>query len=197
MQVNITEDIRLRILQKDEEGLRLLYQHFGHTLYGIAFRMLNNHAYAEDALQKCFLKVWNGMDQFDPARSTLFTWMARIIRNVVIDMKRLRSYQLEAQSETIDPHVHANKKVAHINTARIDTSELLDGLEEKYAFVLEHLYLKGYSQSELSEAFDIPLGTIKTRVKKALDILKEKLNKEKGSFLGFSLIFIVTLLIIL
>lgn len=196
MPLSLNENITARVLDRDEEGLRLLYKHYGHTLYGIAYRVLNNEAHAEDAMQKGFLKIWNGMEQFDASKSTLFTWMSRIIKNAAIDIKRLKSFQLEAQSETMDPLVHASSKATHINTASIDASELLEGLDEKYAFVLEHLYLKGYSQSELSEAFDIPLGTIKTRVKKALDILRTKLKHEKKTFLGLFLALVVLLLII-
>ena len=69
---------------------------------------------------------------------------------------------------------------------------LLDGMDEKYSVVLDYLYLQGYSQRELAEKIDLPLGTIKTRCKKAIDILREKLQNENNLLLGgFILIILI------
>jgi len=180
-------------MDRDEAGLTLLYKHYSAALYGISARVLNNNAFAEDALQKSFLKIWNNIEQYDSSKATFFTWMASIVRNTSIDIKRLKSFQIENESETLDATVH-NAESTFINTDKIDTKDIIDGLDEKYAIVLEYLYLRGYSQSELAEELNIPLGTIKTRVKKGINILREKLDKEKGLFIG---VFFVILLIIL
>ena len=183
------------MMARDEAGLRLLYRHYSDALYGIALRVLrHNEAHAEDALQKSFLKIWNGINQFDDKKSTLFTWMSRITKNTAIDISRLKTFQAEEKSETIDPNVH-NSEVTTINTESIDSSGLLKGLDEKYSFVLEHLYLKGYTQKELSDEFDIPIGTIKTRVKKAIDILRSRLKHEKATFLGLFILIALLILI--
>lgn len=183
----------MMISARNETGLSLLYSNYSDSLYGIAFRVLNRHSFAEDAIQQSFLKIWNNIDQYDPNKSTLFTWMVRIVKNTSIDIRRLKSFQNEEKSETLDVHVHTTER-SHIDTDGIDTKAMIEGLDEKYAFVLEHLYLKGYTQRELSEEFDMPIGTIKTRVKKGIEILRSKLDKEKKFFLGF---FTLTLFIIL
>lgn len=171
-------DIHKRLLARDESGISLLYENYADALYGMAYRVLNNEAFAEDAIQQSFLKIWNNVAQYDESKSTLFTWMAQIVRNTAIDIRRLKSFEKEEKSISFDTTVH-NTETDTQNTERIDTTRLIEGLDEKYAFVLEHLYLKGYSQSELSKEFDIPLGTIKTRVKKGIEILREKLADEK------------------
>jgi RNA polymerase sigma-70 factor (ECF subfamily) len=120
--------------------------------------------------------------------------MARIVQNTSIDIRRLKSFQVEEKSDSFDTNVHTIEKV-FIDTNGIDTKKLIEGLDEKYAFVLEHLYLKGYSQSELADEFDIPIGTIKTRIKKGIQILRTQLDKEKKFILGIFLITLITIIV--
>lgn len=176
--MSIEQDIVHLLKSKNESGLRLLYGNYSEALYGIAYRTLGHQAFAEDALQKSFLKIWNGIDQYDNEKSTLFTWMARIVRNSALDIKRLKSFQKEEKSESINLNVH-NIKTESIDTDKEDIRVMISGMDEKYAFVLEYLYLKGFTQSELSKEFDIPLGTIKTRVRQAILILREKYKGEE------------------
>ena len=193
--MTIDKEILSKILARDESGISLLYKHYSSSLFGIASRVLNNNAFAEDALQKAFLKIWNNIEKYDSDKSTLFTWMASIVRNTAIDIKRLKSFQIENKSETFDTTVH-NSGSTFIDTASIDTQKMIDGLDDKYAIVLDYLYLRGYSQRELSDELDIPIGTIKTRVKKGINVLREKLDKEKGLFIG-ALLFILLIIVIL
>jgi RNA polymerase sigma-70 factor (ECF subfamily) len=153
---------------------------------------LGNSGDAEDALQKSFLKIWNSIDQYEEEKASFYTWIAQIVRNTSIDVKRLKSFEFQEKTDSLDTHVHKGEAVVD-NLEGLDTSSLLSSLDEKYAFVLEYLYLRGYSQRELSTEFDIPLGTIKTRVKKGLDILRGSLTKERAYFLGVLLLLIYLL----
>jgi len=188
----LDQEIYIKLLGRDEAGISLLYDNYADALNGIAYRILRNESFAEDAVQKSFLKIWNGIEQYDPEKSTLFTWMAQIVRNTAIDTRRLVSFQKEEKSETYDARVH-NTETTSTSSDSLDSTTLISGLDEKYAFVLEHLYLKGYTQSELSKEYGIPLGTIKSRVKKGIDILRTKLDKEKKYFIG---LFLMVLIII-
>lgn len=194
--MSINQEIIAKIKARHEDGLRLLYANYSDVLFGMAHRILNNEAFAEDALQQSFLKIWNNIDKYDSSKSTLFTWMAKIVKNTSIDISRLKSFQKEVKTETIDPIVHKTEN-EFIDTDKIDVNSLLDGMDEKYKVVLEFLYLKGYSQSELSEKLEMPLGTIKTRSKKAIDILREKLKKENKLFYGGVLVFIIIVKLLL
>ena len=189
------EEILTYIRARDEKGLRLLYQHYSGSLYGMALRILQQEEYAEEALQNTFLKVWNHIDQYNDDRSTLFTWMANILKNSCIDIKRLQSFQKQSKTDSLQIHVHDNRTSA-INSSNLDVQQLLIGMDEKYQQVLEYLYIQGYSQSELSQELDLPIGTIKTRVKKAMELLREKLKHEKTLFitvLPFAIIVIKSL----
>lgn len=186
------QEIIMHLRQGQQQGLSMLYTHYSSTLYGIAVRVLGNSADAEDALQKSFLKIWNSIDQYEEEKASFYTWIAQIVRNTSIDIKRLKSFEFQQKTDSLDPHVHKGEAVVD-SLEGLDTSSLLSSLDEKYAFVLEYLYLRGYSQRELSTEFDIPLGTIKTRVKKGLDILRGSLTKEKAYFLGVLLLLIYLL----
>ncbi len=182
---------------KDEQGLRLLYKHYSNSLFGISFRVLNNEAFAEDALQQSFLKIWNNIDQYDSDKSILFTWMSNIVRNTAIDIKRLKSFAKESKTISIEPNVYKGEAISD-DHSKIDIDYLLSKVDEKYSVILEHLYLKGYSQSELAEKLDLPIGTIKTRVKKAIDLLRDHLRGEKKTFFGmFFLGTFINILILL
>lgn len=193
--MNTTQEIINLIKQQDEKGLRLLYKHYSDALFGIAFRVLQHEAFAEDALQKSYLKIWNSIHQYDADKSILFTWMSNIVRNTAIDIKRLKSFEKESKTDTIDANVYKSGSTETENS-KLDVDYLLTKVEEKYAIVLDHLYLKGYSQSELAEKLDLPLGTIKTRVKKAIDLLRDHLSNEKSLFAGFFVCLVFFIIII-
>jgi len=194
--LTINQEIISKIKGRQEDGLRLLYANYSDVLFGMAFRILNSEPFAEDALQQSFMKIWSSIDSFDSKKSTLFTWMAKIVKNTAIDISRLKSFQKETKTETIDPIVHKTD-TEYIDTDKIDVKSLLDGIDEKYSIVLDYLYLQGYSQSELSKKLDLPLGTIKTRSKKAIDLLREKLKKENKLFFGGVIILIIIVKLLL
>lgn len=175
--MELPQKIITHLKNREEVGLTLLYDHYSPALYGIAFRILGRKSFAEDALQQTFLKIWNDIDTYDADKASLFTWMYRIVRNTSIDIKRLKSFEKESKTETIDVSVH-NLGASYVDSNSIDVDTVMDGLEDKYKFVIDHLYLKGYSQSELSDEYNIPLGTIKTRVRQAIKILRDKFGNE-------------------
>ena len=179
-----------KIKDRDQQGLELLYDNYLNSLLGIAYGILKNISHSEDAVQKSILKIWNNIDKYDESKSTLFTWMVQIVKNTAIDIRRLKSFEKEEKSIMLDLHVH-NKEVVEQNIGEIDANKILGMLDEKYAVVLKYLYLEGYSQSETAKALDIPLGTVKTRVKKGIDILRNSLKSEKGLFIGFLTIILI------
>lgn len=161
-------------------------------MLGIIVRIVRNKQIAEEILQKTFLKIWDKIDTYDEEKSSLFTWMATIARNNAIDQRRLASYANNEKTESLDTTVY-DYKTSILHTDGIDTSKLLSALDTKYMTVLDMMYLQGYTQSEISRELEIPLGTVKTRIKTALNLLRKELVNEKSLFIG--LLFILILLI--
>ena len=162
--------------------MSLLYDHYSDSLYGIINRILGDVQLAEDALQKTFLKIWQNIEGYDAGKASLFTWMSVIARNTALDQKRLKTFQAKQKTVSVDEIVYRQGATMPDGTG-IDATRLLATLDANNRVVLEYAYLKGYTQQEISDELNIPLGTVKTRLRKAISVLREELKDEKKYFL--------------
>ena len=155
-----------------------LYDHYSSALYGIIFRIVRKEEIAEEVLQDVFLKIWNKAESYDPAKGKLFTWMLNLARNQAIDKTRSKESSQDRKTDDIDHLVNKIDAAEHaeLHVDSIGLKEVLDRLPESQRFVVEFLYLRGYSQSELAEEFSIPLGTVKTRLRLGMMELRSILN---------------------
>lgn len=142
-------------------------------------RILKNDDVAEEVLQDVFLKIWDRIENYDSAKGKLFTWMVNIARNQAIDKSRSR--EISKQKKTSGSETLVNKvdnlEFTELKIEGIGVKEMLKSLPKEQLFVVEHLYFKGYTQSELAKDYDIPLGTIKTRLRMAMQHLRNTLEK--------------------
>ncbi|MFM9840489.1 MAG: RNA polymerase sigma factor [Cyclobacteriaceae bacterium] len=169
-------------MKKDQSALDYLYDHYSGALYGVVFRILRKEETAEEVLQDIFLKVWDKIESYDPSKGKLFTWMINIARNQAIDKTRSKEVSKGRKTDDIDYLVNKIDIQEHSQLAvdAIGLKEVLLKLSEDQRFIVNQLYLKGYTQSEVAEEFNIPLGTVKTRLRLAMielrSILDIKLN---------------------
>jgi RNA polymerase sigma-70 factor (ECF subfamily) len=109
--------------------------------------------------------------------------MSTIARNMALDMRRLKSFEMRSKTDDVQAIVYSGNTTSEgASGAAVDVAKLLGSMDEKYRVVLEMMYLLGYTQAEIAEKLDLPLGTVKTRAKKAIDILRAELHGEKGLF---------------
>ncbi|MGZ5986947.1 MAG: RNA polymerase sigma factor [Caulobacteraceae bacterium] len=156
------------IARGDRAAAGELYRLIGGRLYGIAQRILRDPGLAEDAVQEAFLKVWKNAHRFDAAKGTASTWMAVIVRRVALDRRPKVATQMlpELAAPTVDlDYVHPRLR------------ESLAELPELHRNALVLMYVYGLSHSELAEAMNAPLGTVKSWVRRASAALKEKLER--------------------
>lgn len=163
-----------RLKSGDQTAFEYLYDHYSSALYGVIFRILRNESIAEEVLQDAFLKIWDRIDQYDVSRGKLFTWIVNITRNLAIDKIRSKEISREKKTNDLEGLVHIIDKQESVEqkTDSIGVKDSLKDLPEEQQFVVEYLYFKGYTQSELAEDFNIPLGTIKTRLRAAMQRLR-------------------------
>lgn len=185
------KEIIVLIKNKDEKGLSFLYDNYGNTLLGLILRIVHSQELSEEILQQVFLKIWNKIESYDELKSSFFTWMARIARNAAIDQSRLNGFKNRKITDGLSTGHHQIEGKANINLSKIDTDRLLDKVDEKYKVVLDYIYLKGYSQSQVAEELKIPLGTVKTRLRKSIEILRDSLKNEKTIFMSSSLLLLL------
>lgn len=158
--------------ERNEKAISLLYDNYGDTLLGVANKVVRDHELAQDVVQESFVKIWKKADSYDPSKAKLFTWLFRITRNTAID--KLRSVNTKSDKEIqIDVSDVYTLGVESIKPELIDVQENLDKIEDKYQIVLEALFFQGMTQQEASEELDIPLGTIKSRLKIGLRELRK------------------------
>lgn len=143
-------------------------------MYGVIHRILLNERIAEEVLQDVFIKIWDKIDSYDATKGKLFTWMLNIARNQAIDKTRSREISKEKKTKGIDLHVNRIDRSEYVEQKieGIGVHEVLKSLPEEQRFVVEHLYFKGYTQSELADESGIPLGTVKTRLRAAMQQLR-------------------------
>lgn len=174
------QDIVLRLLrQREEEGMRQLFTHYGGSLLTLIKAVIPQKEVAEEVLHDVLLKVWHNIDKYEADKSRLFTWMARIARNAAIDKVRSKEYRQSTKTDVIDEVVSRRTELRQTPaTDQIGIARLLDHLDDKHRAIIDLLYLKDFTQSEAAKALDVPLGTVKTRARRALQQLRELLKNE-------------------
>jgi RNA polymerase sigma factor (sigma-70 family) len=176
---HITENELVKGLQqKDKTALSYLYDNYSAALYGIVYRILQSEELAEEILQDVFLKIWDKIETYDSSKGKLFTWMLNVARNQAIDKTRSKEISKNHKTKSIDAVVNKIDREEYIEQKvdGIGIKEILKKLPEEQRFIVEHLYFKGYSQSELAEEYNIPLGTVKTRLRTAMKQLRTLLG---------------------
>ncbi|GAB4240570.1 MAG: sigma-70 family RNA polymerase sigma factor [Ekhidna sp.] len=172
------EQLVAQLRAKDKEAFAYLYDHYAGAVFGIISRIIFDEDVAKEVLQDAFMKFWDKIDHFDSEKGRLFTWMANITRNLSIDKLRSKELKKAGKTGTLDSYVtgidQSNQYHQTIDT--IGLKEALNSLREEERFILEMAYFKGYTQSEISDEYDIPLGTVKTRLRMGLKSLREVLN---------------------
>ncbi|MCH2215670.1 MAG: sigma-70 family RNA polymerase sigma factor [Flavobacteriales bacterium] len=151
----------------DVKAMDLLYDHYSDALYGVVLRKVGDEAAASDILQESFVKIWKRSKQYDSSKGRLFTWLVRIVKNRAIDHLRASNRKMEIQSEL--------RVVSKENTTQAvnpmvehDLNILLSKLDQNHRQLIEHSYILGYSHLEIAEKFDLPIGTVKTRIRKGM-----------------------------
>ena len=172
MSISLEHNI-VQLLEKgDSTALNLLYENYADSLYGVILKVTNNEELAQNALKETFVKVWKNSKKYDSKKAKLFTWLYRIAKNTAID--KIRSYNNRFEKEVqIDKSNVYILPTSNLNQDVLDLREHVARLDDKYQIVLKALFFEGMTQQEASEELDIPLGTIKSRLKIGLRELKK------------------------
>jgi RNA polymerase sigma-70 factor (ECF subfamily) len=175
--VKISEEELITMLKtKSESGFSYLYDHYSGALFGVISRIVTDEDRASDVLQDTFVKIWKSIDTYEKGKGTLFTWMLNIARNSSIDSNRSKhvKYQIQMDERVVD---NQNKVDTTAHTDLIGLKETVARLRPEYQKLIEYIYMKGYTQQEFSDEFDIALGTVKTRTRSALQELRNLLKE--------------------
>ena len=177
------------VAERRPEALAELYDRFAPTLLALARRVLDNHADAEEVLQEVFVQVWNRGERYDPARSSVSTWLVLIARSRAIDRLRSRkvverTHEATAQaavgaSGVGEPHTSPEAlENVFIQERHERVRREMAALPAEQRQVLEMAFYQGLTQSEIAAKAGLPLGTVKTRTLLAMKKLRNALRPE-------------------
>ncbi|MCW2307957.1 sigma-70 family RNA polymerase sigma factor [Rhodobium gokarnense] len=173
------EELLSRTALGDRDAFRLLYVHTSAKLFGVCLRLLKDKARAEDALQEVYVKIWSNASKYAPSGYSPISWLVAVARNHVIDI--LRAAKPEAVDIDDVPDAADDgptpEQVSERRSTRRAIEDCLDELDHAAAEAVRSAYLDGDSYRELAERQDVPLNTMRTRLRRSLMKLRDCLER--------------------
>jgi RNA polymerase sigma-70 factor (ECF subfamily) len=169
-----------RVAARDEAALKSLYDHTAGKLFGLALRVTQQRDWAEDALQETFLQVWKTAADYRASLSPPMAWLGLIVRSRALDQLRRHKAEREHLTDELDDVLADTLEGDSANP--MDTSlasqqawalhQCLTRLENKQREVVSLAYLRDLSHGELAQQLKLPLGTVKSWIRRGLDQLR-------------------------
>jgi RNA polymerase sigma-70 factor, ECF subfamily len=172
-----------RIMARDQYAVGDLYDRHSRLLFSLILRIVRDRSEAEEVLQEVFLSVWTKIESYDQRLGSPAGWLVRIARNRGIDRLRanaVRTRTLEAVEETRVVENPESSAVRSEEQGRVRCA--LDALPADQRDLIEDAYFRGLSHSELATRFQLPLGTVKTRVRSGMLALRQHLGSQTSSY---------------
>lgn len=169
-----------RIAQRDEAALKGLYDLVSSKLYGLSLRVVNKHEWAEDVLQETFLQIWRSAGDYRASLSPPMAWLGLIVRSRSLDFLRRRTAERAHLTDEIDDVMADTMAGNSPNPMDVSLAsqqawalhQCLGKLENRQREVVSLAYLRDLSHSELAEQLKLPLGTVKTWIRRGLEQLR-------------------------
>jgi len=176
--LNNEKDLVIALKQGDESAYSYLYDHYGAAIYGYILQMTSDTELAKDLLQDVFIKVFQKIGQYDEQKGHLYTWLIRVAHNTTIDKIRSKNYKENRHTHAFDEKNagDADNGTTTPSVDHIGMDKVLVSLDETHKKVIDLAYFHGYTQNEIAEEMGMPIGTVKTQVRKALIQLRKLLN---------------------
>ncbi len=167
----------LQLKSGSREAFSELYDRYATNLYHVILKLVNSESDAENLLQDTFVKIWRSIDSYDPKISRLYTWLITIARNMAIDY--CRSAYFSKKKSIQNDEVLVYKETPRSEMCRLDyigMDDVLNRLDQNLRQLIDLQFYLGYTQQEVADELNIPLGTVKSRTRTAFKILKEQLQ---------------------
>jgi RNA polymerase sigma-70 factor (ECF subfamily) len=162
----------------DHRAFEELHRRYARPVLGIALRRIGDRGRAEDATQDTFASLWRSAGRFDPARGKATSWLFTVARNAIVDGLRRRSETtVDAPPDVPEPGPGPDA-AAESEWVSWRVHRAIETLPDQERTLIELAYWSGLSQSEIAGKLDVPLGTVKTRTRSALQRLADELGDE-------------------
>ncbi len=163
--------------QRNEQAYSYLYDQYAGALFSTIASIVQQEELASDVLQEVFIKIWRQFSLYDSSKGRLYTWMLNIARNTSIDAIRSKGVKNSRQNQELTENVYEQAGATEIKTDTIGIRKLVHSLKTEWKTLIELSYFEGYTQEEMAKILNIPLGTVKTRLRSGLAALSKMIKK--------------------
>ena len=175
-----------RIAARDTAALAQLYDRHSRLLFGLILRIVGDRGEAEDILQEAFVRVWTRAGTYDAQVGGPLPWIVRVARNCAIDRLRARRVRATVEVSAIDfaaveaivptPGIQSPEAAVLVAERRRTLTDALAGIPAEQRELIEAAFFEGYTHSELAHRFELPLGTVKTRIRAGMNGMRRRLE---------------------
>lgn len=162
----------------DEQVFGYLYDRYSKALFSVILQIIPQQEIAEDVLQEVFLKIWRNIGSYDETKGRLYTWILNIARNQAIDRTRSKEFNNRTKTTELSETVYSSGQTVNAAIDDVGLKKTLSNLPEESRKLLELAYFQGYTQEEISKLLNIPLGTVKTRIRATIIQLRKILSTQ-------------------
>lgn len=184
--MNNDKALILKLQNKDETALGLLYDKYSAALYGVIFRICKDEANAQNLLQDTFMTIWNKSNDYDSNKGSFYTWAYRIARNKTLNFIRKDNKLIQVEDLSVYKDRTEDVK-EEIDILKLKGS--INSLEMHHQKAIELVYFNGLTHREAHEEMNVPLGTFKSYIRQAL----KQLQKAYLTVVSFLLVLIEVL----
>ena len=168
-----------RCALRDQEAFIELYEATSAKLFGISLRILRSEHWAEESLQEAYMKIWRAAGTYNMSRGTPMTWMINVVRNQALDVLRRSEFSVEEDELHEELPSSITSTLEHIETSdELDRlRRCLNVLREEQQQCILMIYHEGYTPTEVAKRNNLPLGTVKTWLRRGLQHLRECMRR--------------------
>ena len=170
-EIELVESLKLR----EENAYSYLYDNYSKALFTIIYQVVPHQETAEDILQQVFLKIWKNIESYDASKGRIYTWMINLARNQALDHVRSKEFNKQNKTSELTENVYKDEVVRGV-IRDSGLNKVLEQLPEDNRKLLEYSYFQGYTQTEIAELMNIPLGTVKTKLRTTIIQLRKILE---------------------
>ncbi len=172
------EQLIQSLRNKEKIAIETLYEKYSGSLFHVIQKIVQSQELAEDVLQEVFIKIWNSFPSFDESKGRLYTWFVNIARNLAIDKIRSKDFKNSNKNQDVDDSVTLIDSVNNTkyNPDVLGLKDLIKELKPEHQTILDLIYFKGFTHVEVAEELNIPLGTVKTRLRMGIITLRKYFN---------------------
>lgn len=179
--LRLSEDKLVEGLKNMDGGaMSALYQMYSESLYRVISTIVVIEEVAQDLLQETFIKIWKSFKQYDPGKGRLYTWMARLARNLSIDYLRSVNYRNYSVSEDLSESTQLIDQTFQVsyNPELIGVKDMTRILNEDQKQALDLIYFKGYTHVQAAEELNITVGILRSRLHSSIIELRKTFNRD-------------------